>query len=68
MSDQPTPMPDYIREKLPGLLMWARAHDHANAVARWPWYGRLIHRLRRCPACAYVRDESSQNCGQGEKP
>jgi hypothetical protein len=43
------------REKLTRWLMDAQAGDHANAVARWPWYGRLIHWTRRCPGCAHAK-------------
>lgn len=47
------------REKFAGWLGEAQAYDHADAVARWPWYARLVHRVfaARCPACLYVRHQ-----------
>lgn len=38
-----------IPEWFPKALAWAQ---HADQMNKWPWYGRLFHRLFiKCPCC-----------------
>jgi hypothetical protein len=61
-------------ERKPEIPDWfgpaLAAAQHQDEMKKWPWYGRLIHRIfvgKKCKACCYGRKEKVQSLLLWEK-